>query len=217
MKNGGNDSLTTADFNAKFGTELDGDHLIEISCGGMSNSGARGVKIASNVKDVLDYVTYNMGGADNTNADKSITFQNQYAAGSFSSVLTGDSAEPTPGTAAESEKPAYGQAKLPETAAAPVLTDQTQGSFNSSQSLVFQVEAASQDTAVKSVRLYVKDNHSAEYEVYNLLRTSGDVFSKEITSVDLAGKASYTYYFEVSNGYQTVTTEPKTIENENPH
>src|SRR5699024_7340652 len=97
IKNGGNDALTREDFNAKFGTDLDEAHLVEISCGGMANSGARGVKIASNVKDVSDYVTYNMNGADNTSADRSITFQNQYTDGAFSSAMTSDEEAPTPG------------------------------------------------------------------------------------------------------------------------
>ena len=35
-------------------------------------------------------------------------------------------------------------------------------------------------------------------------------------SVDLYGKAWYEYYFEVSDGYQTVETDVKRVENENP-
>ena len=73
----------------------------------MANSGARGVKIASNVKDVSDYVTYNMNGADNTSADRSITFQNQYTDGAFSSAMTSDEEAPTPGTVKASQKPYY--------------------------------------------------------------------------------------------------------------
>ena len=103
IKNGGNDDLTLEDFNSKFGTSLTAEQLIEISCGGMANSGARGVKIASNVKDVLDYVTYNMDGVDNTTADQSIVFKNQYTDGAFASVLTDDAATPTPGTVTETE------------------------------------------------------------------------------------------------------------------
>lgn len=214
IKNGGNDALTREDFNAKFGTDLDEAHLVEISCGGMANSGARGVKIASNVKDVSDYVTYNMNGADNTSADRSITFQNQYTDGAFSSAMTSDEEAPTPGTVKVSQKPYYA-AELPETAAAPVLTDQTPETFSDSSSLIFQVEAVSRDTAVKTVRLYVRDSHSDTYEMYNLLRSLGDVFTREIPGVDLTGKQYYEYYFEVSNGYETVSTEPKQVKNEN--
>ena len=33
--------------------------------------------------------------------------------------------------------------------------------------------------------------------------------------MDLTGKQYYEYYFEVSNGYETVSTEPKRVKNEN--
>ena len=46
------------------------------------------------MKDVSDYVTYNMNGADNTSADRSITFQNQYTDGAFSSTMTSDEEAP---------------------------------------------------------------------------------------------------------------------------
>lgn len=42
IKNGKNDNLTRTDFNSKFGVNLSEDQLIEISCGGMANSGKRG-------------------------------------------------------------------------------------------------------------------------------------------------------------------------------
>ncbi len=215
VKNGSNDSLTIDDFNGAFGTNLTEDQLIEISSGGMANSGARGVKIATNVKDVLDYITYNMNGADNTTADRSITYQNRYSDGSFTSVMVSDDSEPTPGRVTDSEKPRY-QAELPNEAAAPVLTDRTADTFDQEESLVFELEAVSQDTAIKTVRLYLRDNNSTSFEVYNLLRESGDVFAKELPSVDLYGKQYYEYYFEVSDGYQTVNTEIKTVQNEEP-
>ena len=215
IKNGSNDELTIDDFNAKFGTSLDSSHLIEISCGGMSNSGARGVKIATNVKDNVDYVTYNMNGADNTTTDKAITFRSQYTDGAFASVLTADDADPTPGTVSESEKPDY-QAKLPDSVSAPTLKDNTPASFDSSQDLTFTLDALSQDTTIKTVHLYVKDNNSDDYEMYNLLRENGNTFSKALSASDLYGKDYYEYYFEVSDGYQTVKIETKQIQNENP-
>lgn len=97
IKNGGNASLTRDDFNAKWGVDLTADQLIEISCDGMANGSARGVKIASNVGDVLDYVTYNMDGVDNTNTDRSIVYQNRYEDG-FASVIADDAHTPTPGS-----------------------------------------------------------------------------------------------------------------------
>lgn len=213
VKNGANDSLTRDDFNKKFGTSLGAEQLIEISCGGMANSGARGLRIASNVKDDIDFVTYNMNGADDTYADKSITYQNQHVNGSFQSVMTSNSAKPTPGSVTAGEKPDY-EAKLTVPANAPVLTDKTAGSFdNTTESLRFAVTAASEETTVKTVTLYLKYNGKDAFESYNLLRSNGDEFEKTLENIDILNKESFTYYFEVSDGFQTVRSEEKTIQN----
>lgn len=213
VKNGPNDTLTLNDFNTQFGTNLDSDHLIEISSAGMANGSARGLKIASNVKDVIDYVTYNMNGADNTSSSTSICYQNTYQNGAFVTNLVSDDGTPTPGTVGDGEKPAY-QAVLPENVTAPVVKDLTEDSFNNElETFEFSIEAVSTESSVKTVRLYLKDNHVADYEVFNLLRTGGDTFTKELAGIDLLNKQSYTYYFEVSDGYNTVTTEEKTILN----
>ncbi len=213
VKNGPNDDLTIDDFNTQFGTSLDSDHLVEISSAGMANGSARGLKIASNVKDVIDYVTYNMGGTDNTSSTTSIRYQNTYENGAFVTKLISDDGTPNPGTVEAVEKPAY-QAELPESVSAPTVNDMTEESFNNAlETFAFTVEAASAESTIKTVRLYLKDNNAADYEVYNLLRAEGDTFTKELAGVDLLNKRSYTYYFEVSDGYNTVTTEEKTIQN----
>lgn len=215
IKNGGNDDLTLADFNQKWGTQLTSDQVIEIECGGMANSGARGVKIASNVKDVIDVVTYNMNGADNTTADRSISFQNRYANGAFGSVLVEDADTPTPGTVTEAQRPVY-EATLPqeEDVQAPIIEDLSPSTFNDDEELRLSLRAQSEQTTIKTVRLYIKDNLSQDYMVYNLLRNDGDVFSYTLPAVDLFGKSSYTYYFEVSDGYQSVRSDVRSIDNE---
>lgn len=212
IKNGKNDTLTLSDFNNKFNVSLTSDQLIEIQCAGMANSGARGIKIASNVKDVIDYVQYNMNGADNTNADQSITFQNVYQNQQFSSHLVNDKSIPTPGTVTEETKPHY-EAQLPEDSTLEV-EDQTLDSFNEEENFAFSIKATSSNTTVKTVKLYLKDNFSDEYDIYNLLRENGDIFSKDFNSVDLYGKQYYEYYFEVSDGYHVEKTQPMKIINQ---
>ena len=179
----------------------------------MSNSGARGIKIATNVKDVIDYVTYNMDGTDNTTADKSIVYQNQYNNGQFQSVLVSDDRTPTPGSVDSNTKPQYSPV-LPDTVSEPVLEDRTASTFHTDEDFAFEIKATSQETTIKTVSLYMKDNKSNGYTQYNLLRNNGDVFNYTLASVDLIGKSSYEYYFVVSDGYQTVTTDVKTVNNE---
>lgn len=211
IKNGGNASLTREDFNAKWGVELTADQLIEISCDGMANGSARGVKIASNVGDVLDYVTYNMDGVDNTNTDRSIVYQNRYEDG-FASVIADDAHTPTPGSVEGVLRPVYA-AQLPQDVSDAVLTDETPDSFTADSELRFALEAVSTDTSIKTVSLYVRDDLSDDYLTYRLQRNGGDVFSYTLPAIDLFGKTSYTYYFEVSDGYRTYTTDVRTILN----
>ena len=58
IKNGSNDGLTLSDFNSKFGVSLTEDQLIDISVGGMANSGKRGLCLTTNVGDMVDNVVY---------------------------------------------------------------------------------------------------------------------------------------------------------------
>lgn len=212
VKNGANDSLTLDDFNAKFATSLTADQVIEIACGGMANGSKRGMNISTNVDDVLDSVIYN-DGVDNTTADKSITYQNQYIDNAFKTVMTADAATPSPGMVTESEKPVY-QAQITASVKEPVLTDNTVDTFNNAtETLEFSLEAVSEETTVKSVKLYLKYNDQVSFESYKLTRSDENSFKKALTNVDLLNKKSFTYYFEVSDGFHTAYTEEKTITN----
>ena len=213
VKNGANDSLTVEEFNTKFKVSLDDTNLIELSCDGMSNSGARGLKLSTNVGDVVDTVFYNENGTDDTTANKSIVFQNQFLDGNFISVLVNNQSTPTPGMAAGAEIPYY-QAQVQEPSQAPVLKDSTPSSYsNDTESLTFSLDAQAQGGRIKSVKLCYRYQGEENFETYNLERAEGDHFEKTLLNVDLLNKKSYTYYFIVSDGFHTVTTEEKTIQN----
>ena len=152
-----------------------------------------------------------MDGVDDTTADKSIVYQNRYDGSTFTSTIVDNSAKPSPGTV--SEKPMY-EAILPETVSLPTYQDQTPATFNENNDLTFSLNAKSNETTIKSVFLYLKDNNSENYEVYNLLRNAGDNFTKTLPAVDLYNKTSYTYYFTISDGYQQITTPVSTVNNE---
>lgn len=213
VKNSKNGALTLEDFNNKFGTSLSDKQLIEITCDGMANGSARGIRFCSNVKDDIDLVTYNDAGADDTTVDKSITYQNQYVDGMYTSVMTANNAAPTPGKITDGEKPDY-QAELTTPESAPAVEDLTTATFdNETQSLAFDLTADSAETTIKTVKLHIKYNEEENYEIYNLLRTNENHFTKLLNNVDLLNKQSFTYYFTVSDGYQTVETEVRTITN----
>lgn len=213
IKNGSNDYLTRDDFNANFGVELSENELIEVSSGGMANSGKRGIRICTNVGDEIDSIVYNDANTDNTIADKSITYQNQYTNGIFQTVMTSDEAEPTPGTITDKEKATY-QAQLTVPADSPKVVDHTGTAFdNSTESFPFSVEAFSNETTIKTVMLYLKNNNQSQFESYKLVRSGENQFEKVLSNVDLLNKKNFTYYFEVSDGYSTIQTEEKEIYN----
>ena len=213
IKNGPNNELTTADFNQKFGTDLTDDQLIQLFNGGMANSGRRGLRICTNVGDTVDSVIYNDNGADNTNANKSITCQSQYIDGEFTTVMTSDTATPTPGILTDTEKP-VSPAVLQQPSGQPALTDGTAETFdNETESFTFTLEAVPAGACVKTVALYLKYNAQESYERYNLTHSGENNFEKTLNNIDLLNKKSYTYYFEVSDGFSVVTTEEKTVYN----
>lgn len=203
IKNGKNDSLTEEDFNAKFGTDLiENVNLFTVESGGMANSGARALRLTSAVHDQLDFVAYNMDGADNTNADKSITYK--YDVYSGKSSMTDDNASPTPGTVSNEQKPEMAEIKIPENK--PSYTDITPDTFSEEESLIFGIEAKSEETTIKSVSLYYHDNTSEDFERYNLFRTEDNKFTQTLNSIDLMAKKYFEYYFVISDGFNTVTT-----------
>ncbi len=213
VKNNGNTALTIDDFNAEYDTSFTQDQLIEISCGGMANSGARGMRICSNVGDQLDIILYNETDVDDTDPNSSISFQNQYVDGAFTSVLVNNRATPTPGVVTDEEMPYY-QAQLVEPEC-PVITDNTPASFNNAtESLSFSVDATSEGGTIKTVTLYTMYEGQSEYEVSNLERSGENTFTKTLSNIDLLNKKSFTYYFAVSDGFNTVSTDSKTIQNE---
>ena len=215
IKNGKNDNLTRTDFNSKFGVNLSEDQLIEISCGGMANSGKRGLCLKTNVGDVVDEVIYNDNNADNTTADKSITFQNQYKDDLFITVMTSDKEVPIPGKIGKKEKPMHqSSVQVPEKK--PKVVDCTKTEFNNeTDSLAFSIEAVSEDSTIKTVVLHMKDSNQTDYASYNLLRSNEDKerFERVLKNVDILNKKSFSYYFEVSDGFSTIMTEEKTIFN----
>ena len=210
IKNGANDSLTVEDFNKAFKTNLVKDKdIVEINSAGMANGSARGIKLTTNTKEVLDYVTYNMSGAKDVKANKSIKYKYDMSTGK--SKMTPNST-PTPGSVDDNEKP-DSAVDLGDYANGPSLEDMSDKEFSSDRELNLSVKAEKGDRTVKTVNLYIKDNTMSDYEVYNLTDGEDGVFTKKMPALDIANKASYTYYFEASDGTNTKTTAEKTINN----
>lgn len=212
IKNGPNNGNTLDDFNTFYKTQLTENQVIQIETGGMSNSGIRGLRIATNVNDTIDNVVYNEG-VDNVNTNKSIEFRNTYTNNVFTSGIVSDNNEPTPGALTDNNNSDY-QATIVTPSTSPVISDQSPTTFNNNTaSLSFSVEASSTESTIKTVTLYLKNNTETKFQKYNLLRENGNMFTKTLENVDLINKENFTYYFEVSDGFTTIQTDQKTIMN----
>ena len=209
IKNEGNQTLTKKDFIQKFNTTLTEEQIIPIETAGMSNSGDRGVKIVTNIGEVIDKVIYSKA---DVKTDCGIKFQNEYDGNKYQShvVSTGIA---NPGVVDIKPKVA---AKLPETVEKMNIEDLTPKQFTDSEDLTFSVAVDSKDTSVKTVKLFVKDTHNSQYTSYDLQSTQDKkTFVKSINKEELYNKKSYSYYFEISNGYENTKTEEKEILNQN--
>lgn len=203
IKNGSNDTLTAADFNNHFNSQLEMNvNLFEVYSAGMANSGARALRLTTNIKEEVDFVSYNMNGIKDTAEDKSIKYL--YDENTNESVMTSNKAVPDPGTVKEEDKPVQSTSNSPMNK--PIVENMTSESFTDEEEVVFKVKAKSDETNIKTVKLSYKNDKMSKYETYNLLKEDGDIFSKTISKYDLIGKSYYEYYFEVSDGFTTVKT-----------
>jgi LPXTG-motif cell wall-anchored protein len=210
IKNGSNNDLTAEDFNKHFSTQLEiNKNLFEVYSAGMANSGARALRLTTSTYEEVDFVAYNMNGVKDTSADKSIKYL--FDEETYESIMKSNKSVPDPGTVKDEDKPVQSKSNVPVNP--PTLENITTEKFSSEEGLLFKVNASSDETNIKTVKLSYKSNKMSDYETYNLLKEDGDIFSKEISKYDLIGKAYYDYYFEVSDGFTTVTTPIKRIEN----
>jgi hypothetical protein len=208
IKNGQNDALTDADFNAKFGSSLVmGENLVEIFAGGMANGSPRGLEIATNTGFGLNRAYYNLEGADNTSADKGI----QYAlnpADPSRQTLTGTAAA-SPGSVTPNQVPADLMV-LPTDSVDPSITDATAQSINPAADFSFEA-TATDDQQVRTVTLNLRSNLETDFQTHNLKAGQDDRYEHILDVFDAADKLWYEYYFTVTDGTNTVNTEVRRV------
>jgi LPXTG-motif cell wall-anchored protein len=207
IKNGLNDALTAADFNAHFGVDLVADeNLFEIASAGMANSAARGLEIVTNTGIGGNRAYYNLGGVDDTVADQPI----QYAVDAVDPTLQTKlgTAAATPGRV-HPEQVAGGLMIVPADAEAPSVTDLTVAEIAPGDPFQMAFEV-SDDVQVRTVTLAVRSNLDEEFTTHDLL-ADGDTYRHSIPSVDLTGKQWFEYVLTARDGTNQTTTDPRTV------
>ncbi len=208
--NTANTAATEADFNANYGSSLtEGVNLFRMFSDGMANGGKRGIVIATNSGIEISSAYYDND--EETQANKGIFYKYpldgtpnmiKYSAGLLPA---------TPGAVAPEQVPAVPVA-VPADDTDPVATDLTSVT-EIDQSKNFDLVADAQDDRiVKTAVLYYKDNLDATYTKRYLKRSYNDsLFRQTVFSPELIGRTHIEYYFEMSDGTNTVTTPVKQV------
>ncbi|AEG43896.1 lamin tail domain-containing protein [Isoptericola variabilis] len=205
IKNGANQHLTAADFNAHFGSRLTaGVDLVEIHSGGMANGGLRGIQVQTNTGHVVSRADY-MNDAQ-TVADRPIQYR--WESGTRQRLVGVDVA--TPGYVSPEQVPA-GLVATPEDTSAPVITDLTGGiDAPDTDDLALELEVTD-DRQVRTVALTIADD-VGEPTTRHLRFDAPNRYAFTVPAVDLYGKAWVEYTVTASDGTHTSTLGPVRVQ-----
>ncbi|WP_127573428.1 metallophosphoesterase [Georgenia faecalis] len=203
IKNGPNDELTRADFNAFYGTAVPEAQILEIAAGGMANGSARGIEVITDTGVTVNGGLYNLNGARDVQLNQGLTYAVDPADFALQRLLGPRPA--TPGAVDADQVPTELTAMTPDTAA-PVVADTTPATIDPSGD--FTISATiTDDSLVRSVTLELRSDVEDAARTVNLLRGDADGYAHTVGAVDLIGKAYYEYRFVVSDGTNVTATD----------
>ncbi|MEK3884250.1 S-layer homology domain-containing protein [Paenibacillus sp. PL2-23] len=208
--NSHNTAATAADFNTNYGTSLQEDvNLFRMYSDGMANGGKRGMVLATNSGIEVSAAYYEND--DETKANMGIFYRYPLDGTPNMIKYSAGIEAATPGAIAPGQVPVSRVTVTADTVH-PVITDLT-AVTTADQSASFDiVAAASDDKQVKTVLLYYKDDRESEYNQRYLTQSYSDtLFRQTIFSPQLIARSYMEYYFEVSDGTNSVTTMPKRV------
>lgn len=205
IKNGRNDSLTAADFNAHFGSRLTaGEDLVEIFVGGMANGGLRGIQVQTNTGHKINRADYLTN--DQTVPDEPIHYR--WDGGSDQTLVATGVA--TPGYAAPDQVPA-GLVATPADTTTPTVSDLT-GSTDApdTDGLALDFEVTD-DQQVRTVELTIENN--VDEPATRLLRFDAPSrYGYTIPAVDLFGKRWVQYTLRATDGTNETVLGPVRVQ-----
>ena len=216
IKNGLNDSYTTADFNAFYGTSLVEDqNLFIIESAGMANSGRRSVVIKTNTEVEVSAAYYdaesvyeNGTAKEETKVDYALMYKHPVNGSTTMIKASAGLKRPTPGIVDASQVPSVPVHVVPDTVA-PTVQDLTAVTeIDQSQNLDLKA-SAEDDQIITSVQLMLRTDKAPNYVSYNVAQNYNDrLYHHLLSSADLIGRAYIEYYFIVSDGTNVTETDP---------
>jgi len=204
VKNGQNDHLTGADFNAHYGSDLAlGTDLAEIYTGGMANGSARGLEIVTNTGIPVNKAYYNLGGVDDVDPNVGIHYAHDGADIGRQQLLRKEAA--TPGKVAADQVPA-GLAVPAEDTGGPTVTDRTEAEIDPAADFAI-AHTVTDDVQARTVTVHVRNSSDPDFVAHNVRTDGADGYTHVVPAADLTGKRWYEYYVTASDGTNVTTTE----------
>ncbi|MGP6170784.1 lamin tail domain-containing protein [Microbacterium sp. A204] len=204
IKNGPNDELGAAEFNAAFGTSLTlGENLVEIFSGGMANGTPRGVEVITNTGHSINRGHYNLAGADDTMVDQGIRYVTSDDDLTLQRILGITPA--TPGAIQADQVPAGLMIPAPDTTA-PVIENRTAGEIDPAADFALSF-GITDDMLTRTVTLELANDVDGEMPAVNLSDAGDGAYVHTIPAVDLTGKSWFEYSVTASDGTHTTTLD----------
>lgn len=210
--NSKNKAKTVADFNAQYHTNLvENVNIAKVYSDGMANGSKRGVMIGTNTHAELSAAYYDGAVANETKDNMGILYK--YPLNGTTSMLkysTGTTFA-TPGTLEAGQAPQIGLT-VAEDATSPKFKDLTGVSSADQANNLELVAEATDDRLVTTMALYYKTDNQASYAKRYLYPSYDDtLYHHTIYSPELIGRSYVDYYYEISDGANTITTEANRI------
>lgn len=202
-----NSSKTVADFNQHFGTTLvENEDIVRIFSSGMANGSLRGLVMATNTGKELAVAYYNdESNVDDTYADKGIQYK--YPTDKSTKMQKVAIETATPGSVRGNQVPATAR-EYPVDSVNPILENLTDVSTVSQKDDIEVIAKATDDSEVKTVKIYYKISGQEQYTETIVKENYDDsFFHLTIYSPELIGKEYVDYYLFASDGTHDVTSE----------
>ena len=204
-----NRNLTVANFNTNYGTSLVENSTLVRMPGGMHDVRDRVMVLATNTGLEIATARYNQG-AIVTSPNKGLQYGTPDPGSKAMKLLTPQAVTATPGVVSANQVPAQ-----PNTVAAdsiaPVAVDLTPASVPDLMKPIELTLQATDDKMVATAALKYKAASDTAYKTAYMIKGSDDVYKHALSYEEWYGSPTLTYYFEVSDGTNTVTTSVKTI------
>ncbi|GIP23393.1 S-layer homology domain-containing protein [Paenibacillus sp. J22TS3] len=217
IKNGTNDSYTADDFNTFYNTSLVQDSsLFTINSAGMANSGRRAIVIKTNTEKEVSAAYYDAdtvyeGGSKGDETKENTALLYKYPVSGTSMIKTSSGlVKAVPGVDPDSvpSSPVHVEPDL----VVPTVKDLTGlTSIDQSGALDLKVDARD-DKQVISVKIYIKSDKQQDYVEHNLSEDYSDrLYHYKLSSADLIGRKTLTYYFAASDGTHVTESDIREV------